>query len=246
MNLVIDIGNSSIKAAVFDDGEIVAHVHVEEAEWQSALAQLCERGVVERALVCSVSEIPSGLLDFVSGQGAQTHILGLATRLPYINKYRSPQTLGADRMAAVAGAMMLWPKQNLLVVDVGSCVTYDVLRYDDGYSYLGGTIAPGLRMRLLAMHEHTARLPLVEAAGETPVVGYDTPTAMRSGALHGIEYEIRGFHNQLIERYGAVKLVLTGGDAALVKENSGLHDAEDDLLVLRGLDYILRYNEDEN
>lgn len=246
MNLVIDIGNSSIKAAVFEDGGIVAHVHVEEAEWQSALAELCAKGTVERVLICSVSEIPSGLMDYVCGHGGQTQILGPDTRLPYINKYRSPQTLGADRMAAVAGAMMLWPKQNLLVVDVGSCVTYDVLCYDGSYSYLGGSIAPGYKMRLLAMHEHTARLPLVEAAGETPVVGYDTPTAMRSGALRGIEYEICGYYNQLIERYGAVKLVLTGGDASLVKENSGLRDAEDDLLVLRGLDYILRYNEEDN
>lgn len=264
MNLVVDIGNSSIKAAVFRDtpksdrfrgfrmndasksdrvqGD---YIHAEEAEWKSALGGLCAGKRIERALICSVSDIPSGLTDYMQSLGAQVKILGPRTPLPFVNDYQSPRTLGADRMAAVAGAMMLWPKENVLVVDVGSCVTYDVLNREG--HYLGGNIAPGFRMRLLSMHEHTARLPKVADEDKIPLVGYDTPTAMCAGALRGIGYEIRGFYEELKPTLaGPVRLVLTGGDARLVKERCNLRAAEDDMLVLRGLDYILRYNEDND
>lgn len=258
MNLVVDIGNSSIKAAVTGDTpkfshscefrgprEIINHIHAGEAEWKAALDGLCAGKRIESALICSVSDIPHGLTDYIQSLGAQPKILGPGTKLPFVNDYQSPQTLGADRMAAVAGAMMLWPGENVLVVDVGSCVTYDVL--DSEGHYLGGNIAPGFRMRLLSMHEHTARLPLVADEDRIPLIGYDTSTAMCAGALRGIGYEIRGFHNELKPMLvGPLRLVLTGGDARLVKEMCNLRAEEDDMLVLRGLDYILRYNEDND
>ena len=134
----------------------------------------------------------------------------------FVNDYRTPQSLGTDRMAAVAGALKMLPGENVLVIDVGSCVTYDVLTADG--HYLGGNIAPGLLMRFCSMHEHTARLPLVSADGERLSLGRDTETALRAGALKGIEYEIEGYVKDLHNRFGQVKVVLTGGDSDHFKD----------------------------
>lgn len=219
----------------------MARTLVSASEWRPALEELVHTFLISRALICAVCEIPPALEDMLAGAGVKAQMLTACTRVPVINDYRSPRTLGADRLAAVCGAKMLLPGENVLVVDVGSCVTYDVL-LRDGH-YLGGNIAPGLKMRLLSMHEHTARLPLVDKEGPTPLIGFDTPTAMRSGAIRGITYEIRALGRDLRREYGKMRLLLTGGDAGLVKQMSGLRVRTDDLLVLRGLDYIIRYNE---
>lgn len=127
----------------------------------------------------------------------------LRQRLPYFLKfdhsselpikigYATPETLGLDRIAAVVGAVMQCPDKAVLIVDAGTCVTYDLLTADG--TFAGGNIAPGIRLRLRAMHEHTGKLPLIDDAGETPEIGFSTETAMRAGAVLGIAYEIEGY-----------------------------------------------------
>lgn len=242
LNLAIDIGNSRLKAGVLSDGEVEESVLVQLADWQCALQYLMDRFHPRRAMICAVVEMPVGLLAMLENAGIKVYLLGATTPLPFHNDYRTPQTLGTDRMAAVAGAVMRWRGQNVLVVDAGSCVTYDVVRADG--HYVGGNIAPGIKMRLKSMHEHTQRLPLVEKEGEAPIIGHDTETAMRTGALRGVGWEVMGLRREL-QAMGLrpLRTVLTGGDARLIKEQCGLEEVEeDDFLVLRGLDYILRYN----
>ena len=138
--------------------------------------------------------------------------------------------------------MAQWSGENLLVVDAGSCVTYEACTPD---TYHGGNIAPGLRMRLRAMHEHTARLPEVEPDGDMPLFGNSTATAIRCGALRGIQYEIEGCARAMEQHYGKTRLILTGGDAPLINKTLNIEAIVDRSLVLRGLNHILQYNEDK-
>ncbi len=242
MNLIVDIGNSFAKVAFFESGKML--------EWQrmdidrvacfvngSELAGKCGRCIVSATV-----DLPPELVSAVRSLPVETVFLGERSRLPFVNCYRTPQSLGTDRIAAVAGAQKILPGKNVLVVDVGSCVTYDVLT-EDG-RYLGGNIAPGLLMRFCSMHEHTARLPLVDAVGDIPSLGYDTETAMRAGVLKGVEFEIRGYIHYLYNKFGPVMVVLTGGDADCFKDLLADVSVYDAHLVLRGLDFILQYNED--
>lgn len=242
MNLIVDIGNSFAKVAFFEGGEMLKWQrmdidHVARFVGESELAGKCGRCIVSATV-----DLPTELEETLRGLPARTVLLGAQLRLPFVNCYKTPHSLGTDRMAAVAGAQRMLPGENVLVIDVGSCVTYDVLTADG--RYLGGNIAPGLLMRFRSMHEHTARLPLVDAAGDTPALGCDTETAMRAGVLRGVEFEIRGYIHYLYNKLGQVKVVLTGGDADCFKDLLADVYVYDAHLVLRGLDFILQYNED--
>jgi len=167
-------------------------------------------------------------------------LLSETTPLPFQNLYRTPQTLGKDRLAVVAGSQALFPGQTCLVVDAGTCITYEILTAEGAYT--GGNIAPGLRMRLQAMHTFTAKLPLTEP-GETEIrIGYDTRSALMNGAQEGILFEIEGYANYCREQFGAVQVLLTGGDADFLSKKLKSEIFVDQNLVLRGLDQILSYN----
>ena len=241
MNLVIDIGNTAVKMAIFDDGRMVEASHAPMCEVASALTKMDAANRCQRGIVCSVAGECVAIDKFCDECGFPVMRFGADTPMPVVNEYRSPQTLGLDRIAAVVGARAAMGQKNALVVDAGSCVTYDFVTADGRYK--GGNIAPGMAMRFRAMHEHTARLPLVTTDGDVPQLGYDTLTAMRSGVVMGMVNEIRGYVHYLYNIYGECHVMLTGGDSALLKKyfnDTADHDA---YLVLRGLDYILRYNE---
>ncbi len=242
MNLIVDIGNSFAKVAFFEGGEMLKWQrmdigHVASFVGNSQLASECKRCIVSATV-----DLPPILVDTLRRLPADLVLLGAQSRLPFVNCYKTPQSLGTDRIAAVAGAQKMLPGENVLVVDVGSCVTYDMLTKDG--CYLGGNIAPGLLMRFCSMHEHTARLPLVDTKGVSPDLGYDTETAMRAGVLKGVEFEIKGYIHYLNNKFGLVKVVLTGGDADCFKDLLADVSVYDAHLVLRGLDFILQYNED--
>lgn len=242
MNLIIDIGNSTSKVAVFQEGVLISHNRMETACLVDSVSRDCEVGQCEKCIISSTAEIPVLLEDALRKRGIATLRLGADTPLPFANDYKSPRTLGPDRIAAVAGALQMWRGECVLVVDAGSCVTYELLTAD--CHYVGGNISPGLRMRFASMHEHTARLPMVEADGPLPEMGQDTVTAMRTGAVRGLKYEIEGYIHYLFNKYGDLRVVLTGGDSEFLKGLLAEEVAVDAHLVLRGLDYILRYNEE--
>ncbi len=166
--------------------------------------------------------------------------LGTRTPLPIQNTYRTPETLGKDRLAAVVGAFEMFPDQNCLVIDAGTCITYDLLRWDGVYP--GGNIAPGLEMRLRAMHHFTANLPPV-AIGETEnLIGYSTESAMRNGAQLGIILEIEGFIAWCRSEWGEINVILTGGSIDFFVKNLKSQIFVNPNLVLSGLNKILNYN----
>jgi type III pantothenate kinase len=162
------------------------------------------------------------------------------TPVPVTNKYRTPKTLGVDRLAAAVGASTLKPNKDLLIIDAGTCITYEVI--DAQGNYWGGNIAPGMHMRLNALHSFTAKLPLIEAEGPVPGMGYDTETAIRSGALQGAAYELEGYITACEAENPGLLVFLTGGDAerlaAIIKRTIFV----DRNLVAKGLNRILEYN----
>ena len=164
------------------------------------------------------------------------------TPVPIMNRYRTPETLGSDRLAAVIGASSLKPGKDLLIIDAGTCITYEVI--DARGNYWGGNIAPGMQMRLRALHEFTARLPLVEAEGEVPGMGYNTETAIRSGVLRGMKYEIEGYIKSMRSKFPHLLVFLTGGDHINFDTNIKNIIFSDKYIVPRGLNKILDYNEE--
>jgi type III pantothenate kinase len=167
-------------------------------------------------------------------------VLSHKTELPFHNKYATPHTLGLDRIALVAAVVYSFPAKNTLVIDAGTCVTYDFV--DKTKSYLGGSISPGLNMRLTAMATFTARLPNVEVKQNVKFIGDSTATSMQSGALYGLVSEIEGFIKRYREQFADLHIVLTGGDAKtlapLIKSNIFARPN----FLLEGLHGILAYN----
>jgi type III pantothenate kinase len=164
------------------------------------------------------------------------------TPVPITNRYRTPQTLGSDRLAAVIGASSLKPGHDLLIIDAGTCITYEVI--DARGNYWGGNIAPGMQMRLRALHEFTGRLPLVEAEGDVPGMGYSTETAIRSGVLRGMKYEIEGYIKSMRSKFPHLLVFLTGGDRINFDTNIKNIIFTDRYIVPRGLNKILDFNEE--
>jgi len=239
MNLTIDIGNSRTKLALFQGDNLV-----ERWLWPDwsieDLLQLITNHKVQNVLLCSVGR----RLNTVEIAQVEQHCyfmqLEADTALPIVNGYKTPQTLGKDRIAAVVGAYALFPGENCLVVDAGSCITYEFLSATG--VYLGGNIAPGVKMRLRAMHEFTARLPEVELKGIEDWIGDSTKNAMNNGALLGTAFEIEGHVQKWATEAGNIRIILTGGDAALLLETMHLHAIHEPDLVLIGLNKILKHN----
>lgn len=167
--------------------------------------------------------------------------LNETTALPVENLYETPRTLGYDRMAAVVGANARFPGRDLLVIDAGTCITYEFV--DAQGRYHGGNISPGLQMRFKALHQFTGRLPLVAAEGRRVPMGKDTDTAIRAGVLKGIEYEMVGYIERMRHKYPELLVFLTGGDDISFDTNLKSIIFADKFLVLKGLNRILNYND---
>ncbi len=241
MNLVIDIGNTRSKIGLFQENTLV-----EQAIWTHwALADLQRYGNqsgVRNVLFSTVAAPDPAMRE---GLEDDFNVLELTheTALPFNNLYGTPKTLGKDRLAGVAGAQALYPGQNCLVVDCGTCIKYDLITAEADYR--GGNIAPGLRMRIQAMHHFTARLPEVPMEMPEKEIGDSTQTALQNGAIRGAVLEIEGFV-QLFERQATpLQTILTGGDAAfllpfLTVHNPGILYQPD--LTIFGLNHILRHH----
>ncbi|MGD1893654.1 MAG: type III pantothenate kinase [Cyclobacteriaceae bacterium] len=239
MNLAVDIGNSVTKAGWFEQD------HLREFQPAVNTDQLVHRireRPPDRIIVSSVSAYADELKAAVDS--TKFVVLGPETPLPFENTYRTPHTLGTDRIAAVAGAQSLFPDQNVLVIDAGTCVTYELL--NEQGQYLGGLISPGLRMRWQAMHTFTARLPLVsldlpQQSTDLPIIGKSTEGALQRGGLIGMAAENDQIIRRSADKYAALQIVTCGGDMDYLRPwilSEHKHVPE---LVLIGLNSIVQY-----
>ena len=236
MNLIIDIGNNSAKFFLFNGEQIILHTR-RERNYHDILQEWSRQYGIERAIVSTVTNLSSEEKAEIESIGCPVIWFSNQTPMPIGIKYHTPHTLGCDRLAAAVGAANEMPARNLLVIDAGSAITIDFV--DKKGNFCGGNIAPGVKMRLKALHEYTARLPYVEKDGDTPMLGYDTETAIRSGVIRGICHEIDGYINEFRENYGDVFVFLTGGDEKTLINNIKNRIFADKFLVAKGLNKIL-------
>lgn len=240
MRLVIDLGNTNARTAIICDGRVVDY-HQGPLVSERVRTMASSEGL--KSCICSsVRNLSQTESDFLDGLPVKVKFLDKSFNLPLKVMYATPDTLGSDRIAAAVGAWQKYPSRNILIIDAGTAVTYDMVTANG--EYLGGNISPGKDLRLRALHEFTGRLPLVCPDGEVPVIGYSTETAIRSGVLKGIEYEIEGYISAMSQQYDSLLVFLTGGDAELFGKPIKNRIFADVYLVLEGLYYISRYNEE--
>lgn len=239
MNLIIDIGNTCVKLVCFDGDRLVEERRSDKDD-TAALAAFCRShrfssGIysavadISAKYLAALSSLPFAVMEFRSG----------VTPVPVANRYATPLTLGADRLAAAVAADAMQPGRDILIVDIGTCITADIV---SGGAYLGGNISPGPAMRFKALHEHTARLPMVNSRGDRPDFGHDTETAIRSGVINGIKYEIEGYIRYFMDKYPRLFVYLTGGVHLDLQFSEKFSIFADDFLVPKGLNAILEYN----
>lgn len=239
MNLVIDIGNTVVKIALFEKNEIVEVIYETERSLD-CLEHLCSKYSPEKGILATVVDIDETMRSGLERLPVPLLRLGADTPLPIVNLYETPETLGYDRMAAVVAANDLFPGKDILVIDAGTCITYEFI--DAQGQYHGGNISPGLQMRFKALHNFTGRLPLVAPKGRLLPMGKDTETAIRGGVLKGIEYEISGYITSMKYKYPELLVFLTGGDDFSFDTNIKSIIFADRFLVLKGLNRILNFN----
>jgi type III pantothenate kinase len=238
MNLIIDFGNTHVKAALFD-GKELSLLKVFDSP-NELLSNFSLFSNIKQVFIGTVTSGHEEVINALS-KTVKFHTFTSQTLAPLKNLYQSVSTLGSDRLAASVGAYDLYPNQNVLVIDAGTCVKYNFTNSDN--EYLGGAISPGLQMRFRAMKEFTNRLPLVSAGYSfNKLIGTTTEESLLSGVINGIIYEIDGFINDYKEHYPDLKVVLTGGDTGFfvnrLKNSIFAHPN----LVLKGLNTILIYN----
>jgi type III pantothenate kinase len=238
MNLIVDIGNTSTKLALFEGKECISQHRINELSC-SELDKVLTGNRVQRSIVSSVKKLPPFVSDLLFSSISSVHILSYKSLLPFKIEYDTPETLGSDRIAAVAGAFNLFPGTEVLIIDAGTALTFDFL---SGDIYKGGNISPGLTMRFKALNKFTDKLPMLDAPGIYTNPGRNTHDAIAAGVITGITYEIneyiRTFENKLI----GFKIILTGGDSELLKDKINYQIIYKPDIVIDGLNYILEYN----
>lgn len=242
-NLTIDNGNTSVKVAFFIGTELVATNRFMRRDVR-LLDRFISTYKPDSAIMCSTvsSEASQRVEELINQRCSRVMNLTHATPMPITLGYRTSQTLGRDRIATAVGAWSIAQGGDVLVIDAGTAITYDLVTADG--CFVGGNIAPGLGLRFKSLHEHTGRLPLVDADGDMPVMGYDTQTAIRSGVLLGLLGEIRSCIATLKMSHPGLTVFLTGGDGKLLHSRLGEEGViYQEHLAAEGLNRIYLYNE---
>lgn len=240
MNLVIDIGNTRIKLAVFNDHDLMINVPLDELKVDQLQLLRDEYPQMNKAILSSVRDYPDEVRHFLDSSFEQFIEFNHLTPVPVINLYKTPGTLGVDRLAAAIGASCLFPGENLLIIDAGTAITYDLVTKNN--EYLGGNISPGLATRFNALNHFTAKLPLVTPRIEFQPLGRDTESAIRAGVQLGLIFEVDQTIQYFSTIYTKLKVILTGGDAGFfdkILKNTIFVQFN---LALFGLNKVLEYN----
>ena len=238
MNLIFDIGNSSTKMAIFNGQERISVFRSKEFTCEN-LEKKISKYKIDKAIISSVRNTPEYIYDLLTLNIPVVHILSHKSRLPFKIEYDTPETLGADRIAGVAGAYNLFRGAEILIIDAGTAITFDFLSAD---VYKGGNISPGLNMRFKALHKFTGQLPLVSPSDDYSFPGKNTTDAIAAGVITGVTYEINEYIRTFEKKHTEFKIILTGGDSGYIKDKINHQIIYMPDIVIDGLNYILEYN----
>lgn len=211
MLLTIDVGNSRIKVAVFEHNKQLDFFIFETNEALKNFENIFQKYPnLQKIILSSVGKLDEEVVNFIKSQ-FQTEIIDHKSKFPFNNLYATPETLGIDRMVLAAGATLMYPNQNRLIIDAGTCITYDFVNAEN--QYLGGAISPGIKIRYKSLNNYTSKLPLLTISEDFEIIGNSTKSAIHSGVINGVIFEIEGFISQYSLKNQDLTIILTGGDA---------------------------------
>ena len=242
MNLVLDVGNTRVKAAVFKEDTLVEFYVFEKRKIISEIKNILKEYKISKGIISSVAIISDVKLKRIKLL-LPILVVSSTTKIPFHNLYATPKTLGIDRIVLVASAVEKYPKKNILIIDAGTCITFDFV--NSKKEYLGGAISPGIKMRYKSLHHFTAKLPLVEKNQLKNFIGNTTEKSINSGVINGVCREIEGVVKQYQEKYRDLTVVLTGGDTNFLSKQlkSGIFANQN--FLLEGLNKLLIFNTSE-
>lgn len=240
MNIVLDLGNSCIKVGIFEQEKLLQVIVSNNNEYNQ-IYELIPAGNYHSAIVSSVIETHSSMLNSLQKICKKIIIFDKTTKIPLKNKYRSPETLGNDRLALAAGGVMFYKSRNFLIIDAGSCITYDFVNHNG--EYCGGAISPGIDMRFKALNTFTDKLPLIQRENISIYTGRNTKESILSGVLNGVNAEINTVINYYKNKYKTIKIVITGGDAIFLAKKIKSRIFVEPNFMLISLNQILLNNE---
>jgi type III pantothenate kinase len=236
--LCLDFGNTRLKTALFENGEL-KEITVLNNHPLSHLEEIIHQQQPSKSILSSVID-HDGQIEELLKSTTGFHRLNSESKLPFDIPVGKPETVGADRLAIAAASVYLFPNKNNLVIGLGSCITYNFI--NQSHQLIGGAISPGMEMRFKAMHHFTAKLPLVKADWNVPLIGYDTKTNLQAGVVFGIAKEIDGMIDAYNEKFGNFNAVLTGGDIGIFEPHLKNKIFADPDLIFKGLYAISQIN----
>ena len=242
MNLIIDAGNTRVKVAVFEQSTLIEALVIDRKRLLSEIKKIVKKHKISNGILSSVSFIPEKKVEKLKYL-LNLVVLSSSTKVPFINLYETPETLGVDRIALVSGAVKKFPNKNILIIDAGTCITFDFV--NDKTVYFGGAISPGIEMRYKSLHAFTSKLPILEKNYPQNFIGKNTIESINSGIVNGVTQEIKGVINQYKKKYEDLTVVLTGGDTNFLAKQLKSSIFAHQNFLLEGLNEILIFNKNK-
>jgi len=238
VNLILDVGNSLLKIALFKKSELIQKFKFSE-NYKRNIENIISKNNVTHSIISNVGRIDDSIINILK---ESTNLLLVSNQLkvPFKNLYKSKNTLGQDRLALVSAAAFKFPKENVLIVDAGSCITYDFKNNNN--EYLGGGISPGISMRFKSLNTFTSNLPLIDFDSIHQLIGNNTKNSINSGVINGTISEINGIIQQYCEEFKNIRIILTGGDSNFLLKRIKNSIFADQNFLLVGLNKLLEDN----
>ncbi len=240
MNLIVDVGNTYVKFAIYKNEDLIHKISFELSQFKKQYKLLKnDFPELKSAIISSVGRLSKKQIELIYDD---LNVLELSSKmkLPFKNLYTTPKTLGVDRMALVSASVKLFADKNVLIIDAGTCITYDFITSKN--DYLGGAISPGIRLRYKALNNLTANLPLLETNRPKTIIGDSTESSIHSGVVFGVIKEIDGVIDEYQEKYRDLTVILTGGDANFLSNQLKNSIFANSNFLFEGLNFILDYN----
>jgi type III pantothenate kinase len=239
MILTIDLGNTRIKSAVFENNTCIEINIFSYQEFNNTVENILKKHHKITVLIAaSVGKLEKEAFNLFSKQ-VEIYFIEKEQKFPFQNLYATPKTLGIDRMVLASGTVLAYPNQNRLVIDAGTCVTYDYI--DQNNNYLGGAISPGIRLRYESMHNYTAKLPLLTISEPENLIGNSTNESLHSGVINGLSFEIEGYIDALKSKNENFIIILTGGDANFLAKRLKNTIFANSNFLLESLNHLYQY-----
>lgn len=244
MNLIIDIGNSSIKLFIFVNSKIIFHEKIIENNFIESLKAIHNNYVILNIICSSVTKNYDNVLYKIFKNLNIYKLSDKKLKLPFQNNYKSTESLGQDRIGLVTAAILEYPDQNNLIIDLGTCITYDFVDFERIYH--GGAISPGLKTRYQSIKENTSKLPLLEFKKINKIIGSTTDDSIHIGISNGIIGEIKEYIRCLSKSYLNFNVIITGGDSTFLRNKIKNAIFANQNFIAKGLNYIIKHNEANN